>query len=76
MTLTSRSEGTRRLPVLRLRVMHGQLTCLLRFQTSAPRPDQAGALAFIAGPRAPFLRRLRLCQRQQPLPSGDAPRAA
>jgi hypothetical protein len=76
MTLTSRSERPQRLPVLRLRVMHGQLTCLLRFHAPARRPDNAGALAFIACPRAPFLRRLRLYQRQQSLPSGDAPRAA
>ncbi|HEY8743391.1 MAG TPA: hypothetical protein VIU62_09845 [Chloroflexota bacterium] len=71
-----RSEITSRLPTVRLRALRGQLICLLRPPTAAADNDRACALAFIASPRAPFLRRLRLYRRQILLPPGDAPRAA
>lgn len=74
MNPTSRSERIYRLPVLRLRVMRGQLTCLVRLRGPETHRDGTGVMAFVACPRAPFLRRLRLYRR--PSPPGDAPRAA
>ena len=71
-----RTKGIHRLPALRLRVMHGAVTCLVRFQGPASRPGRAGVLAVIASRRAPFLRRWRLYPRPIQPPPSDAPRVA
>jgi hypothetical protein len=65
-----------RFPVLRLRLTRGALVCLLRPHARATNQDCAAALAVIASPHAPFLRRLRLYRRPDVPPPGGAPRAA
>ena len=71
-----RSDVSSRLPSLQLRVTRGALVCLLRSHSLAANQDCAAALAFIASPRAPFLRRLRLYRRQILLPPAGTPRVA
>ena len=73
---TCRSNGFRPLPILRLRLTRGGLVCLLRHSGLRAHQDRAAALALIASPRAPFLRRLRLYRRQPLLPPTGAPSAA
>ena len=71
-----RSEIPSRLPSLRFRLTRSGLICLLRHSGLRAHQDRAAALALIASPRAPFLRRLRLYRRQHLLPPTGAPRAA